>query len=333
MEFKIPDTPEELLRQTTENFPLFHKWFPGLLISLVFGLVTFSGFYSIDFDEVGVVCRFGSYHRTTGPGLHWQLPFNMERLDKVKVKRILKEEFGFRSDTLRGNVKPSPKSYHEESLMLTGDLNLLDVTWIVQYHISDPVKFLFNLRTPRETLRDVAESVMRQVIGDSSVNEALTIRRIDINLTVQQRLQAILNSYDCGIQVETVKLQDVNPPDQVKPSFNEVNEAKQEKEQVINESWEAYNKAIPKAIGEAKKTLFEAEGFAAERVNEARGNAANFLSQWEAYKSAKDVTRRRMYLETLNAVLPQAGRVYVIEPKSGHSLPLLKLKGFGADEP
>lgn len=325
MDFKIPDTPEELFRQGKKSFAGFNKWLPYvLLVFIVLGSLV-SSFYSVGTDEVGVIRLFGKYVRTTEPGLHWRLPFNIEKLDKVKVKRIFKDEFGFR--TLRAGVKTqySQKSYHEESLMLTGDLNVLDVTWIVQFRIKDAVKLLFNIRNPRETVRDISEAVMRQVIGDSSVSEALTTRRIEINLEVQEKMQAILDSYESGIHIETVKLQDVNPPDEVKRSFNEVNEAKQEKEKVINQSWEAYNKVIPKAKGEAQKTISEAEGYALSRVNEAQGDAVKFLATWNAYKTAKKVTRRRLYLETMETVLPRAGRIYIMEPGGNNVLPLLKL--------
>ncbi len=326
MDFKIPDTPEELFRQGRKSVDHFNKWLPYILVVVLGVGSLLSSFYSVGTDEVGVVRRFGKYARTTGPGLHWRLPFNVEKMDKVKVKRIFKDEFGFR--TLRAGVKTqySSKSFHEESLMLTGDLNVLNVTWIVQFRISDPVKLLFNIRNPRETVRDVSEAVMRQVIGDSSVSEALTTRRIEINNEVQERMQAILNSYESGIHIETVKLQDVNPPDEVKRSFNEVNEAKQEKEKVINQSWEAYNKVIPKARGEAEKTIREAEGYALSRINEAQGDATKFLATWNAYKTAKDVTRRRLYLETLGSVLPNAGRIYIMEPEGNSILPLLRLK-------
>jgi len=325
MSFKIPDTPEELFRQGKRGFQSFNRLIPYVFgIFLILGIVL-SSFYSVEPNEVGVIRRFGRHVRTTSPGLHWKLPFNIEKLNKVKVELVYKEEFGFR--TIRPGVKSqySTKSYEEESIMLTGDLNILDVTWIIQYKIKDPVNAVFSISNLRDTVRDVSETVMRQVIGDSSVSEGLTTRRIDINLEVQEKMQAILDYYKSGIQITTVKLQDVNPPDAVKPSFNAVNEAKQEKEKVINEAKEAKNKAIPQAIGEAEKTIREAEGYAIKRVNQAQGDAAKFLSTWNAYKLAKDVTRRRMYLETLEEVLPQAGPKYIVQPNQMGILPLLQL--------
>ncbi len=326
MDFKIPDTPEELLRQGRRGIDYLHRWIPYLITMLIICVIILTSFYSIGPGEVGVIRRFGKYIRTTQPGLHWKLPFNIEKLDIIKTEMIFKEEFGFRTVKPDVRTEYSTKSYLDESQMLTGDLNVLDVTWIVQFKIKDPAKLLFKLRNSRDTLRDISEAVMSEVIGDTSVDEALTTRRIEINQEVQQKIQAILDSYQSGIQIETIKLQDVNPPDEVKPSFNEVNEAKQEKEKVINESWEAYNKMIPKAKGEAEKTIKEAEGYALSRVNEAQGDAAKFLQIWEAYKSAKEVTRQRLYLETFAEVLPKVGHIYILEPESNGILPLLNLK-------
>ena len=316
-----PNTPEELFRQGQHHAPALSK---GLILLAVAGVLlalVASSFYSVGPEEVGVIRRFGKYYTTTSPGLHWKFPFNIDKLDTVKVKRIYKEEFGYR--TVRAGVKTqySPKNFSDEAQMLTGDLNVLEVTWIVQFLIADPAKALFNIIDINKTVRDISESVMRQEIGDSSVEEGLTTRRIEINQQVQDRMQEILDSYDIGVRIVTVKLQDVNPPEQVRASFNEVNEAKQEKEKVVNQSWEAFNKVIPRARGEAEKTVREAEGYALERVNEAKGDAAKFVATWTAYKEAKDVTRKRMYLETMLTVLPKAGKIYVMGAE-GQSMPL-----------
>ena len=328
MGFKIPDTPEELFKQGRPEIPpSINKFLPVIVILGVILIGVMTSFYSVETDEVGVIRRFGKFTRITEPGLHLKMPLGIEKLDRVKVKRVFKEEFGFRTLQAGVNTRYSNKSFDDESLMLTGDLNVLDVTWIVQFRVKDPVQLLFNIRNPRETVRDVSESVMRQVIGDSSVSEALTTRRIEINQEVQDRLQVILDSYKSGIQIETVKLQDVNPPDKVKRSFNEVNEAKQEREKVINQSWEAYNKAIPKAKGQAEKTIREAEGYALARVQKAKGDATKFIATWNAYKNAKEVTRRRLYLETLEEIIPKVGKIFVFEPKANGALPLLNLNG------
>ncbi len=326
MDFKIPDTPEELFRQGRRGMHHVNKWLAPILVILVVLGFILSGFYSIEPDEVGVIRRFGKYVRTTSPGLHFKLPFNIEQLNKVPVTRVFKEEFGFRALQPGVNTRYSPRSYDEESLMLTGDLNVLDVTWIVQFRFSDPVKVLFNIRDVRATVRDLSESVMRQVIGDSSVSEALTLRRDEINNEFKDMLQDILDNYESGVQIRAVKLQDVNPPDEVKPSFNEVNEAKQEKEKMINQAWEAYNKAIPKARGTAKKTVQQAEGYALQRVNKARGDAANFMEIWNSYKKAKDVTRKRIYLETMEEIIPKVSHVYIVDPENKNVLPLLNIR-------
>jgi len=328
MGFKIPDTPEELFKQGIPQIPPgVNKWVPFIIVVGAIVMAVMTSFYSVETDEVGVIRRFGKFTRITEPGLHWKLPLNIEKLDRVKVKRIFKEEFGFRTLQAGVNTKYSSQSFHDESLMLTGDLNVLDVQWIVQFRVKDPVQLLFNIRNPRETVRDVSESVMRQVVGDSSVSEALTTRRIEISLKVQEKLQAILNSYNSGVQIETVKLQDVNPPDKVKKSFNDVNEAKQEREKVINESWEAYNKMIPKAKGQAEKTIREAEGYSLARVQKAKGDASKFTETWNAYKDAKAVTRRRLYLETLEEIIPKVGKIFIFQPEANGALPLLNLNG------
>jgi len=330
------NTPDELLGRVKSTvggggsgIPDIKKYiFPavGGLLVLIF---IFSGLYSVGPDEVGVIRRFGKYIRTTNPGLHFKIPMGVEKADNVKVRYIFKEEFGFK--TLQAGIKSqySSRDYFDESLMLTGDLNVLVVEWIVQFKVKDPVKLLFNIRDPRETIRSISEAVMRQLVGDNSVSEVLTTQRVEINQTVQDKLQEVLDSYESGIQIVTVKLQDVNPPDEVKPSFNKVNNAKQEKEKMINQAWEAYNKAIPAAKGQAEKTIKEAEGYSLERVNVAKGDAAKFTATWNAYRESKEVTRKRLYLEAMNEILPNVGQKYIIDASSNNILPLLKLNQDG----
>jgi len=319
---------EELKRKAKDGLRKHGKKIPFVVVAFVFVVGLLGSFYSVGPDEFGVVRRFGKYVRSTNPGLHLKIPF-IEKVNNVKVKYIFKEEFGFRT-TRAGIVSQySSKKYFDESLMLTGDLNVLEVEWIVQFKVKDPVKLLFNIRNPRETVRNISEAVMRQIIGDHSVNEVLTTRRIEINQEAQDRLQSIMDSYNSGIQIVTVRLQNVNPPDQVKPSFNEVNEAKQEKEKAINQAWEAYNKVIPKAKGTAEKTISEAEGYALKRINSAKGDAAKFNATYEAYKNSKKVTRKRLFLESMNKIMPKAGQKYIIDSSQKGILPLLSLNKDG----
>ncbi|HQP10797.1 MAG TPA: FtsH protease activity modulator HflK, partial [Candidatus Omnitrophota bacterium] len=229
MGFRIPDTPEELFKQGGRHMDALNRWLPSIIIVVLIGFFSLTSFYSIDQGEVGVIRRFGKYDKTTQPGLHWKLPFSIDKLDKVKIERVFKEEFGFRTIGSDGNTKYSPKSYDEEALMLTGDLNVLDVSWIVHFKIKDPVELLFNVRNPRETVRDISEAAMRQVIGDYSVNEAITMRKNEINQAVKIMLQKVLDNYQSGIQIDKIELQEVLPPSVVKASFNEVNEAEQER--------------------------------------------------------------------------------------------------------
>jgi len=319
--FKMPN---DFLKEAQKKLQNFKGTLPIIIAGVVIVAALFSSIYSVGPDEVGVIRRFGKYARTTNPGLHIKMPF-VEKVNKVKVKYIFKEEFGFRT-TRPGIVSQySVGEYFDESLMLTGDLNVLVVEWIVQFKIKDPVKLLFNVRNPLRTIRNISEAVMRQIVGDNTVNEVLTVRRVEVNQEVQDKLQEILDSYDSGVQIVTVKLQDVNPPDEVKPSFNEVNEAKQEKEKVMNQAWEKYNKIIPKARGEAEKTIRESEGYALNRVNMAKGDAAKFIATWEAYKNSKDVTRKRLYLEAMSEILPKAGKKFILDPEQSGILPLLNL--------
>jgi membrane protease subunit HflK len=324
------NNPEELFKKISDQAPrlkINKGMIPIIGIILVVGMLA-TGIYSTGPDEVGVIQQFGKYVRTTLPGLHLKIPL-VEKVTNVKVKYIFKEEFGFRTKEAGVITKYSSRDFFDESLMLTGDLNVLIVEWITQFKIKDPAKLLFNVRNPQGTIRNISEAVMRQVVGDHAVNEVLTNRRVEINLEVQDKLQEILDSYDSGIQIVTVKLQNVNPPDPVKPSFNEVNEAKQEKEKVINQAWEAYNKIIPKARGEAEKTISEAEGYGLNRINTAKGDSAKFTAVWEAYKNSKEVTRKRLYLEAMNKIMSKAGRKYIVDPSQKGILPFLNLNDQG----
>jgi membrane protease subunit HflK len=299
---------------------------------VVVGLWCFSCFYTIQPGEVGVVQRFGKFVRITEPGLNMKLPAGFETLTKVRVQYVYTEEFGIRTIQAGVDTEYSPsREYLNESLMLTGDLNCAVVPWIVQFRLSDPYKYLFKVRDVRKTLRDISEAVMRQVVGDRSINEVIT-ERLEIATTVKTELQKAVDEADTGITIVTVELKRATVPDPVQPSFNEVNQSLQEKERMIYEAREAYNKVIPEASGEAQRMLREAEGYALERINQAKGDAARFLSLWTEYANAKDVTRRRLYLEAMQDVLPKLGKTYIIDPEQGGLLPLLNLGEKMAEE-
>ena len=227
------ESPEDILRSGQVQRLL--KGLPAIAALVLLTAAALTSFYSIGPDEAGGILRFGKYVRTTTPGLHGKIPFIQQAIP-IKVKRIFKEEFGFRAEA-QGARQTRSDFYRDESLMLTGDLNVLEIRWIVQFQIKDPVQFLFRVRDQRETLRDISEAVMRRVTGDYSVDEVLTIKRAEIDVQAQEELQRILDSYGAGVQIVTVKLQDVTPPDRVQPAFNEVNEAKQEKERMSSRAW------------------------------------------------------------------------------------------------
>jgi membrane protease subunit HflK len=245
----------------------------------------------------------------------------------VPIQRQLKEEFGFRTLRAGVNSQYTTKGYGGEANMLTGDLNAAVVEWVVQYRIVDPYKYLFQVRNVEDTFRDMSEAVMRRIVGDRTVNEVLTVGRAEVALEVQSGLQVLCEQYETGIKVDQVVLQDVNPPDPVKPSFNAVNEAQQEKEKLINQAQSEYNREIPKAEGAALQTIQEAEGYALDRVNRAQGDAALFTSIYSAYATAPDVTRKRMYLETMNEVLPKVKDKIIVDDGLKGVLPLLNLNG------
>ena len=308
---------------------------PKFLLTIFAGLVIlimlFSSFYTIKTDEVGVVKRLGKYTNTTPPGLHFKLPLGIDTVTKVKGSNfIFPVEFGYR--TVKAGVKTQfskGSAFEQESLMLTGDLNCAEVTWVVQFRITNPRDYLFNVigyanQGPINTFRDIAEAVMRKVVGNHSVDEVIILNRREIAEQVREEMQVILEDYKMGITVENVELQDVNPPDPVKPSFNEVNESRQEMEKVINQAYEAYNKVIPKAKGEAEKRLSQAEGYALNRVNRAKGDAEKFTSIYNEYRLSRDVTRRRMFIETFNEILPKIERKYIIDDDLKGLVPLLQ---------
>ena len=300
----------------------------GPLLILLFALIFFgsSTFFTVAVDEVGVVQRFGKYVRITQPGLNFKLPSGIEKVTKVKVRRVYKEEFGFRSlrtdDTRRRSFAGGEST--NVALMLTGDLNVALVPWIVQYRIKDPYKFLFKVHDVRRLLIDMSEAAMRLVVGDRSINEVIS-KREEIAIEAREVLQVEMDNADSGINIVTIEMKKTNVPGPVQPSFNEVNQATQEKEKVIYQAKEDYNKAIPTARGEAERTIKAAEGYALDRVNRAKGDAARFKALYAEYAKAKDVTKRRLYLETLKDLLPKLGDKYIIDSDQKNVLPLLNL--------
>jgi len=286
-------------------------------------------FYTIDANENGVVLRFGKYNKTTYPGLHLKFPWGIDKLYTVRVDYQWKEEFGFR--TARPGVKTiySKTQYSDESWMLTGDLNIADVQWIVQYKIKDPVKFLFKVRGQSGTIRNVAEAAMRFVVGDRAFREVLQTDRREVALLAKDYMQETLDKYDLGVNIELVQLITVQPPGPVFDSFNEVNRAKQEQETAINEANQAYNKEIFRAQGEAERLIQEASGYGIDRTNRASGDAQLFTSVFNEYQKAREVTRQRLYLETMETVMKNVQEKILIDKEVKSLVPLLNLGGKG----
>jgi membrane protease subunit HflK len=312
MDFKLPKIPWKFV-------------FYGL-IGLVVIMMLWGSFYQISPDEMGVIQRFGKFVRTTDPGLHFKLPLGIEILTKVPVQQQLKQEFGFRTTSpgIRSEYA-NPADAQKEAVMLTGDLNVLNVEWIVQYKIKDPYKYLFKMREAQSTFRDMNEAVVRRVIGDNSVDEVLTTGRDRLAHEAREALQNLCNLYEIGIDISQLIFQDINPPDAVKPSFNEVNESLQEKERKINEAWAEYNNEIPKASGVAEQAIRAAEGYAMERVNNSKGDASRFVSVFQEYERAPLVTRKRLYLETMNDVMQKINKKIIMDGQQKNLLPLLNL--------
>lgn len=302
---------------------------PVILVILLIVSV-YSAVFTVGPEEVGVILRFGEYSRTADPGLNFKMPLGVEQVYKVPVERQLKLEFGFRTVEPGVRTRYSPRDMKDESLMLTGDLNAAEVEWIVQFRIKDPYKFLFKVRNAEKTFRDMNEAMMRGVIGDRTVDEVLTVGRQEVASVVTSRLQELADQYEMGIKVEQVVLQDVNPPEAVKSAFNEVNEAQQEREKMINQAMSEYNKVVPRAKGEAERTIEEAKGYALERINNAKGEAAKFSAVFAEYLKAKEVTRQRIYLETMSDTLQRVGRKLITDEEATGILPLFQFDKGGA---
>lgn len=318
----LEDDLAELYRKLPSRFPW---WLLFPLLIVAWGVLT--AFYTVQPEEQAVVKRFGAVVDITDPGLHFKIPFGVEQVQRVASARVLKQEFGFRSaGQQEDRTRYSSADFTIESQMLTGDLNVIDVEWVVQYRIQDPIKYLYQQREPDRTLRDISESVMRRVVGNRLGSEVLTVGRVEIAQAARDEIQSIMDSYNSGLHIITVELQDVVPPVAVRPAFNEVNEARQERERMINEATKRANQQIPRAEGEAQRLIAEAEGYATERVNRALGETARFRAMLQEYTQVPDVTRARLYLETMTEILPGVGQVIMVQDEQVGPLPLMNIR-------
>ncbi|TVQ59323.1 MAG: FtsH protease activity modulator HflK [Phycisphaerales bacterium] len=300
----------------------------GLAVALVLFVISgvSSAVYTVQPEGEAVVKRFGRVTQVQQPGLHFKLPFGIDRAYFVPTRRVLKEEFGFRTvEASRRTQYQKDRTQLGESLMLTGDLKVIDVEWVVQYRIEDAEKYLHRVRNPSTTIRDISEAVMRRIVGNNLGSDVLTEKRVAVATMARDELQEILDSFESGIRVSTIELQDVTPPEPVKPAFNEVNQAEQERERLINEAEKRRNQVIPRAEGEAQQMIASAEGYRAERVNRARGEAARFTSILDEYRKVPEVTRQRLYLEMIDTVMPKLGRIIITEEGAVSPIPLLNL--------
>ncbi|MCW8876912.1 MAG: FtsH protease activity modulator HflK [Kangiellaceae bacterium] len=329
-------SPPDLDQILNKNFDRFKKFLPGgspsgflTLLTVVFlGTFIWTALYTVPSDSVAVVQRFGKHIHDVPPGLHFKFPLGIDSATIVPVKRQLKQEFGFATPGATDQYQmPRTYDHNRETQMVTGDLNAALVEWVVQYRISDPVKFLFEVREPSETLRYVSESVMREVVGDRTVDEVITVGRQEIESEALIKMQELSTKYAMGISIDQVQLKNINPPKPVQESFNEVNQAQQEKEKLINEARRDYNKVIPLALGEKDQRIREADGYRLKRINEAEGDAARFNALYAEYIKAPEVTKRRIYIETMQAVLPNIQSKIIIDERTGNVLPLLNLDG------
>ena len=329
-------TPPDLEQLVAQWQSKFAQLIPGggskgfILAAIVIatGILLWTAYYTVPSDSVAVVQRFGQYLKNVPAGLHFKLPLGIDEATIVPVKRQLKQEFGFVTPGAQNayqNARGGTRETKRETVMVTGDLNAALVEWVVQYRISEPVKYLFEVREPSETLRYVSESVMREVVGDRTVDEVITIGRQEIESEALTKMQTLSTKYAMGISIDQVQLKNINPPQPVQESFNEVNQAQQQKEKLINEARRDYNKVIPLAEGEKDQRIREADGYRLKRINEAEGDVARFNALFTEYAKAPEVTRRRIYIETLQSILPKIRQKIIIDDDVGSLLPLLNL--------
>ena len=300
-------------------------WIAAILFGILLIVALWMSYYTVGPESQGVVRRFGKYLQTVDPGLHFKLPFGIDMVTVLPTRRQLKLEFGFSRPSYPTNPIQADQEPDEGKSMVTGDLNAALLEWVVQYRIEDPRQYLFDVRNPEETLRDLSEAAMGEVVGDRTVDELITIGRQDIEIEALARMQELSKRYNLGIRVDQVQLKNVNPPSQVQASFNEVNKAQQDRENTINIANGEYNKVVPKAKGEADQTIRTAEGYRFKRVNEAEGDVAAFSAVLLQYIKAPEITRTRLYLETMSEILPQTGQKIIIDESLRQLLPVLPL--------
>lgn len=306
------------------------KFVRNIIVYVIIGVwILFSSFYTVQADEQGVVKRFGKYNRTEKPGIHLKIPWPIEEVLTPKVTQVKRIEIGFRT------IDPGPPTRYrevpEESLMLTGDLNIVNSEFIVQYRIKDAQQYLFNVSDVEGTVKDVAEAAKRQVIGDKEIDYALTVGKAEIQEEVRALIQEILDNYKAGIHIVAVQLQDVGPPQPVIGAFKDVASAKEDRDKFINQA-EAYrNEVIPRAEGEAQKLLNEAQAYKGEKINRSSGEAGRFIKILDETKKAEDVTKKRLYLETMESVLSGMDK-FIVDSKSSPSLNIFELRGKDFDE-
>lgn len=322
------DNEERVVKPAHRGFGIS----PKLIILIIFILlaiaVILSSFFVVDQTEQAVVLRLGQYNRTVGPGLQTRIPFGIEKSYIVPTQVVQTLTFGYRSNDSTGTGLKGATNFKNESTMLTGDLNIVEVEWIVQYKINDPKSWLFKVKDRETTLRDISQSVMNQLVGDMPILSVMTNQRTQIEIEAQAMMQEIFDRYEFGIQIVTVKLQNIVPPEgAVQDAFEDVNKAIQDMNRLINEGKEYYNTEIPAAQGEASKLVLQAKGYAAERVNQAEGDIARFNSMREAYQDSKDITKTRLYIETMDEILQNSENTRIVDKNLTSALPLLNLDG------
>jgi membrane protease subunit HflK len=327
-----PPSLDVIVRKIQQRWQSFNfKSSPILLLAITLIVISlWTAWFTIQPEETGIVQRFGAVIRTAGPGLHFKLPIGIETVRTLPTARVLKEEFGFRTLTAvpggRTQYAANNQSFKNESLMLTGDLNVIDVQWIIQYRIEDPILYLFNVRNTPKTIRDITEAIMRRVVGNRLGSDVLTVARVEVSSEAKVEIQKVLSDYKTGVRLVTVELQDVTPPDSVKPAFNEVNEARQDREKTINQAQEQANREIPKARGVAAQSISQSEGYALERINRAKGEANRFKAILADYEGAPEVTRRRLYLESVSGFLAGLKDLYIVDSDQKALIPWLPVK-------